>query len=373
VGLIRIYLAICVVAAHSGKILPWPIHFGREAVQIFYLISGFYMALVLSTKYEDVRAFYLSRFLRIYPVYWLVLIVAVFASLASGMLFHNWLSLEAYFTDPLKHNGIVGILFAMVTNVTVIGQDWLLFLNHNAGSGFEFTSAFRNGAFPLWRYLVIPQAWSVGIELSFYLLAPFLNRLSTGLLILIIAFSLGCRFAVAWGLGWVDDPWNYRFFPFELAIFGMGMLSFRFFRILKSRIEVPIFFSRNICMLFMGPLILVGMLLVAHIENMVFPEMQWWAWRVLICMPIFGISIAFIFLLFKDNRADRWIGELSYAVYLVHYIIAQGIAAICGAGFLGKEYIGPVSVLVSVLFAISLEVFVITKVDRLRHAIAGRK
>ena len=67
-GILRIYLALCVVAEHSTSIFPWQNHRGKEAVQIFYLISGFYMAHIAG-KYKSVIEFYLSRFFRIFPVF----------------------------------------------------------------------------------------------------------------------------------------------------------------------------------------------------------------------------------------------------------------------------------------------------------------
>jgi peptidoglycan/LPS O-acetylase OafA/YrhL len=57
-GILRVYLALCVIAAHSHRVLPWRMHDGRQAVQIFYIISGFYMAMVLSTRYSSARDLY---------------------------------------------------------------------------------------------------------------------------------------------------------------------------------------------------------------------------------------------------------------------------------------------------------------------------
>ena len=50
-GLIRTLLAISVVLAHSSPIFGIKLVGGQVAVQAFYMISGFYMTLVLNEKY----------------------------------------------------------------------------------------------------------------------------------------------------------------------------------------------------------------------------------------------------------------------------------------------------------------------------------
>ena len=41
------------------------------------MISGFYMSLILRSKYRDVGTFYLNRFLRLYPAYLLITVMTV--------------------------------------------------------------------------------------------------------------------------------------------------------------------------------------------------------------------------------------------------------------------------------------------------------
>jgi peptidoglycan/LPS O-acetylase OafA/YrhL len=43
---------------------------------MFFMISGLYMALILSDKYRrSLKTFYVNRALRIFPTYWLVLLL----------------------------------------------------------------------------------------------------------------------------------------------------------------------------------------------------------------------------------------------------------------------------------------------------------
>ena len=49
-GLLRFILAASVVLAHSGDFFGFKFTGGLIAVETFFIISGFYMALILDTK-----------------------------------------------------------------------------------------------------------------------------------------------------------------------------------------------------------------------------------------------------------------------------------------------------------------------------------
>jgi len=92
VGLLRTILALLVVGSHLGA-------FGGAtfAVKGFFIISGFYMALVISTRYHKlpVGDFYASRLLRLLPLYWVIGLLTVAAELwlvPHGQQFHKLVS-----------------------------------------------------------------------------------------------------------------------------------------------------------------------------------------------------------------------------------------------------------------------------------------
>ncbi len=55
---------------------------GKPAVEAFFIISGFAMAGALSTRYRDsaLGRFYMSRLLRLYPAYLLLLAIEIVAA-----------------------------------------------------------------------------------------------------------------------------------------------------------------------------------------------------------------------------------------------------------------------------------------------------
>ncbi|MEY9528848.1 peptidoglycan/LPS O-acetylase OafA/YrhL [Bradyrhizobium japonicum] len=76
-GLLRLLLALAVVGDHVLPPFPWlRLTTGVMAVEVFFVVSGFYMQMVLSQRYASAGAFYLSRAFRIFPTYWLVAALA---------------------------------------------------------------------------------------------------------------------------------------------------------------------------------------------------------------------------------------------------------------------------------------------------------
>ena len=80
-GTLRILLAFAVLFMHSSKLFGMANMGGTSAVQSFYVISGFYMALVLNEKYEKGRRGYLEfmmqRLMRLLPAYWFCVVAAL--------------------------------------------------------------------------------------------------------------------------------------------------------------------------------------------------------------------------------------------------------------------------------------------------------
>jgi len=53
---------------------------GEIAVELFFIISGFYMSLILSEKYntpDKIVIFYKNRFLKLFPIYCTILILSI--------------------------------------------------------------------------------------------------------------------------------------------------------------------------------------------------------------------------------------------------------------------------------------------------------
>lgn len=310
-GSLRLILAICVVIAHSSTIFGLTSVGGRMAVQSFYIISGFYMTLILKEKYigsnNSYKLFISNRLLRLYPIYWAVLLLAVFFSL--GIIIYtngNHLGQFQVYIDYFGTMKLTSFMFLVVSNIGLVFQDWIMFLGLDTDSGnLFFTTNFSNTDPYLYRFLLIPQAWSIGIEITFYLIAPLIVRRQISVIILLIFLSISLRIFLS-SKGLEHDPWTYRFFPTELLFFLLGTLAYHGykkitkFNILKSNLYL-----------------IYGFLLIFTVffGSISFPFLG------KIYFLVFFLSIPFIFILTKNWKIDRYIGELSYPVYISHLLV----------------------------------------------------
>ncbi len=371
-GILRIYLALCVVAAHSTRIAFWPMHTGHEAVQIFFMISGFYMELVYD-KYATVREFYTSRALRIFLPYWVVLASVVGVSVLLGVVSGNWAELAPY-AHFRETNGVAGVTMAGISNVTIFCQDTLMFFQDNGG-GLAFTHDFRTAANPLWYFLLIPQAWSISVELQFYLLVPLLAKLRDKWLLLILLLSLAARIYVYEGLGWKHDPWTSRLMPFEISFFLLGILACRFWKRRRSLFDRLAVYGESNRILRYGAIVMfciVSKLLVIALSKSLdraYVDLAMAASWALVLPPLFSLS--------RKDGLDRWIGELSYPVYLVHFFIIgllelslhHGLSNFAAEPLSSQlnPWIGTLAAVLSITVAILLNHTVFAGLEKLRH------
>lgn len=331
-GLFRLLLALAVVSGHSWQVEGLSMLSPQMAVVIFFAISGFYMDLVLRTKYEatprGTRLFWTNRLLRLFPTYWTILIttsliyggLAAFGSAPVAATFRAnfpWLQGQALGSlEPLT------LLFLVLVNVMILFQDVTLFLLIGAGGSLNFTHGMSGvGSLPAEKFLLVPQAWSLSLELMFYALAPWLLRRSGGLLVAVVVASLLLRAGLD-SFGLQHDPWSYRFFPTELAAFGAGALAHRAAEQFRGR---PPWRARTRVLQTAAALLIV-------FNGRVDSAFE----RLLGGSPLHGSTIAhglafgavvasmpFVFEITSRSRLDAFLGDLSYPLYLVHLAVLQ--------------------------------------------------
>src|ERR1700751_2909819 len=86
-GALRLILALSVVASHADVPSILRLWGGPSAVQIFFVISGFYMQLILRKEYRgDAVGFWMSRGARIYPAYAIVAAITVLVIFTNALM-----------------------------------------------------------------------------------------------------------------------------------------------------------------------------------------------------------------------------------------------------------------------------------------------
>jgi len=309
-GMIRLLLASSVVFAHSSTIAGY---FGIPsfaAVTCFFIISGFYMGMIGTEKYVGSNRFlpfYSNRFLRLYPTYLIALVFGLSVRLYLAQ--NEWLNSDGFGRDGRSFfpSGMSVISRGLLTipNLTLIGTDVTYLFHYGVHSGWHFTFGESMPALGdaqrTSQYLLISPSWSIGLELWFYLLVPFLICYRTASLVVIALLSITLRLLME-----LSMPWSsYYFFPANLGCFVMGILAYRAYRsawykcfATRSRVHVVFWF-----------------MLASLVFRQYIPFYRNYSWQLYLLL---SVTLPFLFDASKNCSLDRWVGNLSYPVYIIH-------------------------------------------------------
>jgi peptidoglycan/LPS O-acetylase OafA/YrhL len=303
-GLIRLMLAFGVLLAHMNQLALAPLGLiadfrlsmsltGGVSVIFFYVVSGFLISFILDAKYprgmKGTLAFYKSRFLRIYPLW-----VATFffsALIVTQGADSTWSSRHGW----LSH----------IRALVLVGQDARLIFSD----------------YPELRWDIFPPgsevSWTLGAELLFYLMAPFVLRSlkrSAGL----FAVSAAIR-AVALLMTLSDQSlsivWTYFFFPSTLCFFLLG----HFGRLISDRLKLSPLFGYSA----LAGFIAVSLALANSDRVITFNSFGMYAGLLL-----FALAIPTVFATTKDNKIFNFLGDLTYPLYLVGDLCLMSVFAV---------------------------------------------
>ena len=283
-GLVRLFLAFIVAADHFRDSALRPLDVDMSplfklgmnagfAVMFFYMISGFLISTALATKYDRRTGdFYVNRLIRIFSMYWVVLAIM-------------------FVFNPTVRSTFAAISWPdKFTNLFLLGADWRV--------AFASYPNVHVNALPLWMF----QAWTLGAELTFYALAPFLLRRWKVALAILVASAITRGVAVALNGGF-SVQWSYAFFPSTVIFFLLG----HFARVLADRYE----FLRSSSVAMGLFVLLISALTLGSYAD-------WDSWRFWLAALSFAALLPVLFLHTKDNKILNALGDLSYPVYLLH-------------------------------------------------------
>ena len=339
--------------------MGWTMADGVVAVQAFYIISGFYMALVLNEKYTFQGAltqFYASRALRLFPIYWVILLTTLLCATLIPSMNSGRLYLLLAAPDIIDGTSLV---FVNLANVLLIGQDVLQFLHVEAGS-------FVWGPGPPGKlaanFLPVDQAWTLSLELMFYLFVPLLVRQTSFALVMITLLSMIAR-AFAYEGQNNFDPWTCRFFPFELMFFVLGILSYRAFVFLSGLKDLA-GVTRLVGFALLVPAcgLAIGYDFLRFVNFVVVPE-GYISLRHWVYLGLVTVALPFIFSLTRHSKIDQKIGELSYPIYICHVLV---LALTTKVFNVSGEYVG-VAVLLGSVGLSAVLLYITAPITRLRR------
>ncbi len=348
-GFIRFLLACAVVLAHTSTINGYSPVSGNLAVQCFYIISGFYMAMVLTEKYnkpEAIYQFYTNRALKIYPVYWLVLVLLV--GWSCVVYRYHYPGTLDYYTRYARPN-FSGYIYFALANILIIGLDWTFLLGINNKGQLYFTSDFNKTKPAVYNFGFNSIAWTVGVELVFYIIAPWLNKRKYPLLLTLFCLSLAFRIWLA--CRYTDrNPWNYMFLPTQLMFFITGIFSYRLYRrYVKDKA------GQLLQTMLYGALLAVVLLYYQFFKDTYLKQAA--------LFSSMALLIPFAFEVSKASRADRFLGNLSYPIYIsqslvLKFVVAKRFPKVIDVGF--------TSLVIVVLLALLLNILVVEPIEKIK-------
>ncbi|MEO6915223.1 MAG: acyltransferase [Chitinophagaceae bacterium] len=273
----------------------------QYGVQLFFITSALTLFLSFQQRLakdggDTVKFFLIRRYFRIAPIYYLAIVFY------SAMIVIKPLESFPNYIDPL----IVVLSF--------------LFLN-----------SFSPGAI---NY-VPPGGWSVAIEMVFYFMIPFLfSRIKSlkssiiwfvAVLIITRLMNLGAGYIILHytSLNYeLHKIWFlYFWLPNQLPVFMLGIVLYH---LLKRRFTFGPLLGYLIIAGAVGVMLSAFYLLPYYGLQEVIPEFLVVA--VLFTVIIFVLSQTSLSLF--ENRLTRFLGKLSFSMYLSHFIILDGLAFI---------------------------------------------
>lgn len=290
---LRFFLALLVVIYHIPHFCAnrgWPSFsnlpiFGRgaEAVYVFFSLSGF---LIIRNLFEEklktetisIKQFYRRRIIRIFPLYYAVLIF--------GLLYYNWILPQLGFDiEPRRYSLLQGIILGgtFFSNILVI---------------------FRPGG-------ILEILWSIGIEEQFYLIvAPIFllipaKRISLFLLLFTVIYFL------AFHLDYFEILRNGKMFFYYFSISGLAAVLIT----LHPNFKIPRFVQVFIYLLFV--LYFTTDLFVISLSAFGYQFLS------MILFPLFILCLIQTPYTILENRKLKYLGKISYGIYMLHAIVMQ--------------------------------------------------
>lgn len=106
------------------------------------------------------------------------------------------------------------------------------------------------------------------------------------------------------------DPWNYRFFPFEIGLFMLGVAAFRVSSMVAWQPNPKI-------------LMIVFMALVGSTLRYGSLGLPYGSFNSFVYLFIFAALIPYVFNLTRSWRFDRFLADMSFPLYLAHWPVGS--------------------------------------------------
>ena len=310
-------LAVLLVFASHYVDLPPALSWGFTGVDIFFVLSGFLITGILfdsQDRTDRYRVFYARRTLRIFPLYYAVLLLPV-------VLYpvFRWQLHPAQWTWPVYVGNYARFLWqGDVVNNTSVFED------------------LRSQRFPSFTWQ-IPHLWSLCVEEQFYLLWPFAvftlrrrERLRNICLLLVVLVPLLRVLALhTFSAGTIGLGLLYRTLPLRadsLLLGGAAALALR-----GAEREWVLRLARPLLIAVAAAAVLLEAASWLRLGHWIDPEAMKlhsaWGYTLLAvgaaCVILLAVQPGTTVYRACMRPALRWLGVRSYGVYVYHLLLGQ--------------------------------------------------
>jgi peptidoglycan/LPS O-acetylase OafA/YrhL len=340
---LRGYLALWVVVCHvlwaAGIPLDdrlWGVlrvlRDGAFAVDIFVIVSGFVIFLLLDTQKATYQQFVLRRYFRLFPLFIALFIVSIPISRLS-----MWnASHAAQYLTPEQAIVLGETMTSWWQNLYTHIPLHLLLLHGTVPESFL---ADAPGAF------LIP-AWSVSLEWQFYLLAPLAYKMATSSSRFVQLALLGICALMYVGARSFAPGVNYgAALPFHIEYFVLGGASYFLYK-RRSRMEQP-----NAWFVLTGSI--SAILLATHGPSWAIPIGLWFAFLGVILEQPSSLTSRATSLIFT-NALSQHLGKISYSIYLSHILVITFMQYVLLAWLPDLSLAGHIFVLLSLTVTVTI-------------------
>ncbi len=326
--------------APSSETLLWFMNEGARGVQLFFVASALTLCMSWNFRSVDkkyqIRNFYIRRFFRIAPMFYVAIL---------GYSFINGFG-STYWAP----NGI----------------DWWF---------IPITAIFLHGFHPETITSVVPGGWSIAVEMSFYLVFPFLilHIKSLKACCLFLAGSLMLS-----GINFLMMPYifsypesqqylvkNFSFLNFlgQFPVFVMGILGYLIFCKKYNDKKIAIGGGLLFCIFLLMFLYPVFKLVNVFIVNKLLNAFHHFIAGGLFCA--FAILLARWPVKFLVNKVMAMIGVLSFSMYLTHFAILTLFFKLGISDIFPKSDLGSLCHFLCVVLAtVTASFFLYTSIER---------
>lgn len=299
-GVAAIWVFLSHLLMISGIYIP-VVSAGDHAVDLFVILSGFVITLLVNKKHEPYSAYIFRRWVRLYPLFILALILGSLSSVYYGPVLG-----QNPFLPPSE-------LFKL-RKTAELEYFWQHLLAH---------LTMLHGAVP---DTILPQSafafsgplWSISLEWQFYLVAPFViwaldfNRQSWWIVVVtLVTMVLGRVVATQyWPI--ISVP---AFLPLRLELFALGICS----ALVWEKAKLHEFKTLIVTA------ILVITLYIKFLNGHLAPLLMWFS---VFILALLGDKYSFsrICNTLIKNKLAIWIGTRSYGLYVLHMPIVLFIS-----------------------------------------------